>query len=64
MKIPANPQAVTAEWLTNALRQTRAIHQARVKSIETELLGGAKGITGQMTRLSLAYDENEEQTIF
>ena len=60
MKIPSAPHVLTSEWLTYALRETGTINQAKVKSFEATTLGDEQGITGQLVRLSLSYDINEE----
>jgi hypothetical protein len=60
MELPSGPQAVTVEWLTHALRERGIISQAKVKSFETVALGDEQGITGQLARLILSYDTNEE----
>ncbi|MEH6452301.1 MAG: hypothetical protein V7782_04585 [Psychromonas sp.] len=62
MNIPSTPQALTSEWLTYALRETGIINQAKVKSFEITALGDEQGITGQLVRLALSYDINEENT--
>lgn len=58
--IPKGPEDLTAEWLTYTLRETGAISQSSVKSFETAALGGEKGITGNLVRLALLYDTDEE----
>lgn len=59
VEIPVQPDAITAAWLTDTLRATGAITQARVTSLATQGLGNAKGLTGQVARLRLAYDTDE-----
>lgn len=61
MEIPSGPQALTAEWLTTALRQSGAITQTKVTSFATEPLGDG-GITGQLARLGLNYNGHEEDS--
>ena len=60
MDIPSEPQAITAEWLTEALRERDTISQAKVNSFETVAFGDEQGITGQLARLILSYDRPEE----
>jgi aminoglycoside/choline kinase family phosphotransferase len=60
MKIPSAPHVLTSEWLTYALRETGTINQAKVKSFEVTNLGDEQGITGQLVRVSLSYDINNE----
>ena len=59
MNIPAAPDSLTAEWLTDTLRASGALTHARVTALETELLGHEKGTTGQLARLRLTYDHDE-----
>jgi hypothetical protein len=60
MEILSGPQAVTTEWLTDALRERGTIRQARIDSVDIESLGDDQGITGQLARLILSYDRHEE----
>jgi hypothetical protein len=57
--IPANPGALTPEWLTRALRSTGTITNARVTSCHNELFGEGKGFSGQIARIGLRYDSAE-----
>ena len=59
-QIPRGPQDLTAEWLTYALREKGTISQVNVKSFEATTLGGEQGITGNLARLALLYDTDEE----
>lgn len=60
MLIPDGPQAMTVEWLTQALRQTGTIKDAAVSSFQTEAIGAeGEGITGQTARVKLVYDSHE-----
>ncbi len=56
MKIPRDPDALTAEWLTEALVSTGVLPHGRVTSHDIELLGGDKGMTGRIARVRLGYD--------
>lgn len=58
--IPIGPQALTAEWLTYALRETGTIGRTKVKSFKIAALGNEQGITGNLARLGLFYDTEEE----
>lgn len=60
MEIPTGPQALTAEWLTDVLRKSGTISQAKVNSFEIEARSDEQGITGQLVRLILSYDSHEE----
>lgn len=60
MLIPDGPQAMTSEWLTQALRQTGTITSATVSSFQTQAIGEeGEGMSGQMARVQLSYDHNE-----
>ena len=59
MEIPSGPQALTAKWLTCALRETGTINQSNVKSFGTAALGKEQGVTGQLIRINLSYDTYE-----
>ena len=59
MEPPINGSEVTAEWLTWALRDGNAIKTASVSSLIVEVMGGEKGITGQLVRLQISYDRQE-----
>jgi len=56
VKIPRDPDALTAEWLTEALVSTGVLPHGRVTSHDIELLGGDKGMTGRIARVRLGYD--------
>lgn len=59
MKIPTGPGALTAVWLTNTLQKSGTIRQSHVTTFEIEPLGDDQGITGQLARVSLAYNRHE-----
>ncbi|MDP9235978.1 MAG: ecdysteroid 22-kinase family protein [Chloroflexota bacterium] len=59
MTIPAGPEALTAEWLTDALRSTGVLKSARVTSFEPEIIGEGSGFIGQLARVKLHYDTPE-----
>ncbi len=60
MPIPANHEDLTVEWLTEALRKTDTINQARVISFLVKPVDEGKGWVGQLVRLSLDYDAYQE----
>ena len=61
LKIPAGPQELTAEWLTQALRQTATIRQAAVRSFDMEPdIAAGTGFMGQLAQVTLHYDLPEE----
>lgn len=47
---------ITAEWLTNALRESGAIQEARVVSFDIKALDG--GFAGEVDRIVPVYDRN------
>jgi hypothetical protein len=54
--IPANPAAVTAEWLSEVLHRSGALPEASsVSSIELEPLGAGVGVMGELARIRLTY---------
>ena len=59
LEIPAGPEAITPDWLTQALHSTGTITNAAVTSFDLESIG-EQGIIGQVTRFRLDYDIIEE----
>lgn len=56
LTIPANPAAVTAEWMTDVLHRCGALSdQTTVASITIEPLGAGVGVMGELARIRLAY---------
>jgi hypothetical protein len=54
MEIPNGPESMTADWLTQALRQNGTITGASVVSFQTNAIGAeGEGISGQMVRVNL-----------
>ena len=60
MKIPIGPEELTVEWLTEALRTQGTLKRGQVASCNAEVLGGTKGVLGQIAQLSLSYDTDQE----
>lgn len=56
---PRQPGALTAGWLTAALRASGAVSRARVTAFEVLPLSPEKGITGTLTALAMTYDVAE-----
>jgi hypothetical protein len=54
--IPAGPDALTADWLTEALRSTGVLDGARVASFEARSIGEGSGFIGQLAQIALTYD--------
>jgi len=57
---PTNPDEITPEWLTDALRKSGAIKDATVTSFDGKVIGEGAGFMGQLAKLSLTYDKPEE----
>jgi hypothetical protein len=62
VEVPTSAGAITAEWLTWLLRSCKVLNSASVSSCTGEFLGGEKGLTGELVRLSIDYDEAEPAT--
>lgn len=61
LPIPDGPEALTAEWLTAALRESGAIKGAVVKRVSTESLGRGSGLIGRIERLRPVYAAKETE---
>lgn len=60
LSIPSNPQHLTAEWLTDALRSSGTIKDAAVTSFDMEPdIAAGVGFMGQLARISPTYDRAE-----
>ena len=59
METPGHPDDLTADWLTDTLRKTGVLMQARVTARTIQDLGTEKGMTGQIIRMRLDYDRFE-----
>ena len=60
LTIPAGPDEVTSEWLTQALHTAGTISRARIASFESERIGLGQGFVGQLARFSLKYEADEQ----
>lgn len=60
MNFPRQPEYLTADWLTDALRQAGVLNEARVASFEVKPLSETAGLLGQNTMIHPAYDTHEE----
>ncbi len=58
-RAPADPRALTAEWLTGVLHAAGALGKARVLSPGLQPVGPGKGMAGRVVRLRPAYDLEE-----
>jgi hypothetical protein len=57
MKIPASPDEPTAGWLTSVL-SAQGLGANGVLSCDTEMLRGERGMTGQLARLRIRYQDD------
>lgn len=57
---PLNPDELTPEWLTDALRKDGCIERARVASLSYEVIGEGVGFLGQIARITPSYDVLED----
>lgn len=55
--IPTGPEAITAQWLTQALCAAGVIHDAQVTAIAVTRLGDEQSMTSQLARLHISYDQ-------
>jgi hypothetical protein len=53
-------KAITPAWLTSMFRESGVLSAAAVRSISAEPIGIGVGFLGQLARLRLAYDRQEE----
>ena len=60
LPIPAGPEALTCEWLTDALREGGALDRASVNAFEWQPAGEEWGFTGRLARVTLRYDVDEQ----
>ena len=59
MQFPRTVDEITAEWLTETLRESGAIRDAAVESFEIMNVGDDQGVAGEVNRLKLSYDRPE-----
>jgi len=60
LNIPTKIDEFTTEWLTSALRETGVLREASVSRVEHEVLGEGEGFMGQVIRLKLELDRQED----
>lgn len=58
MQIPASPHELTADWLATVLNG-QGLERASIEAFQAELLGGEQGMTGQLARLRLRYQDDK-----
>jgi hypothetical protein len=57
MQTPASPHELTADWLASVMGGQGA-ELTRIRAFHAELLGGEQGMTGQLARLRLRYQDD------
>ena len=57
--IPHNLEELSADWLNDALGDSGTFENTRIAFADVQILGGAKGFSGQLARLSMRYTGNE-----
>lgn len=62
MDFPRTVDEITPAWLTQVLRQSGAIGGNTVRSIETSNIGADQGLQGDVSRISIAYANQESST--
>ncbi|MCH7714147.1 MAG: DUF1679 domain-containing protein [Chloroflexi bacterium] len=62
LSMPAGPDEVTPEWLTQALRSTGTISRAKIVASQSERLGVGQGFVGQVYRFTLEYGTPEDSS--
>ena len=55
LPIPEGPEQVTAEWLTEALRESGVLGDASVSRFEVESPSTGKGLLGRLAKIALRY---------
>ena len=60
LQIPYGIEQVTSQWLTDALASTGVINSSTVISFDSERLGEGQGFAGQISRLTLTYNSQED----
>ena len=61
IEFPNTPQDISANWLTDVLRQAGAITSAAVKEVEIQTIAVGQGFTTQIGRLTVQYDCPDSQ---
>ena len=59
LPIPRSLDEITPDWLTAALRRSRAIREAAVSGLDVQLIGEGEGFLGQVGRITPTYDRQE-----
>ncbi|MDA1280186.1 MAG: hypothetical protein O3B95_09160 [Chloroflexi bacterium] len=59
MDFPRTVEEIRAEWLTQVLRESGAIGHASVESFEIANIGDDQGLTADVSRIDLCFDQVE-----
>ena len=51
--IPAGPDEITPQWLTQALRSTGKITDTSIVGVQSDAIGQGQGFVGQVFRFTL-----------
>ena len=54
--LPTNPEGLTADWITAALRAGGSLPNGRVVAVDSEVIGAGVGFIGTVARLKLSYE--------
>ncbi|MDA1279235.1 MAG: hypothetical protein O3B95_04240, partial [Chloroflexi bacterium] len=57
--IPRTVDEITPEWLTKVLRDSGAVREACIESIEVSNVGDSAGVAGLVSRFELSYNVAE-----
>ena len=58
LPVPAGPDAVTAEWLTAALRASGSLDGVTIASFAWEQIAVGEGFAGQLARIAIVYEDD------
>ena len=59
LPIPDGPDALTSEWLTEALRHAGVLGPAAVASFEVERATATTGLLSRLSRIRMTYDRRD-----
>lgn len=60
MDFPRTVDEITPEWLTQVLRESGAVREAKVNSFDVIDIGDDTGLTADLNNIQLAYDFDED----
>ncbi|MEE8338293.1 MAG: phosphotransferase, partial [Dehalococcoidia bacterium] len=56
LPVPAGPEGVTAQWLTDALRRSPSLEGVAVAAVRWEQIAVGEGFAGQLARIAVTYE--------